>query len=133
MFNVLFVGDKPSAKNTDPEIAFEGTKSGERLREWIALMRLDSEYCVFINRTDASFEALARSHYEARMPIVGVGREASKALMALAIPHFPLPHPSGLNRKLNDPKYIRSCLKNCERFLLGKRGLSKFTSARPVR
>jgi len=32
---IIFVGDKPSAKNLDPEIPFVGTQSYKKLLEWI--------------------------------------------------------------------------------------------------
>ena len=38
--------------------------------------------------------------------IVALGKTAHKALTMAGIPHLELPHPSGLNRKLNCPFYV---------------------------
>lgn len=37
--------------------------------------------------------------------VVALGVETSKILSNLGVPHIQLPHPSGLNRKLNDKVY----------------------------
>ena len=42
--------------------------------------------------------------------ILALGNTASDALNRLNIDHFKLPHPSGLNRKLNDKEYLTRIL-----------------------
>jgi hypothetical protein len=49
--------------------------------------------------------------------VVALGGFPSKALSKLDVDHFVLPHPSGLNRKLNDKSYEREVLKNCSDYL----------------
>ena len=112
---VLFVGDKPSAANIDPEVAFEGTQSGETLKEWIKFLGLtDGEYKM-INRIHPTFAATVALFEDSR--IVALGNEASLALNAIAQPHFKLPHPSGRNRVLNDHDYVLAILRECREYI----------------
>lgn len=45
--------------------------------------------------------------------VVALGGVASAALRRIGVPHFRLPHPSGLNRQLNDADYVRDVLSRC--------------------
>lgn len=49
--------------------------------------------------------------------IITVGVKAHDVLVLMGIPHFSLPHPSGLNRQLNNLKFVDSKLKECKRYL----------------
>jgi len=40
-----------------------------------------------------------------------------KTLKSLGCEHFLMDHPSGLNRKLNDEKYVKSILKACKDYI----------------
>lgn len=115
---VLFVGDRPSRLNKDPEVAFIGSRSEKVLKNWID----------FLNPKEAS---LINSHTSILMlrievysnlgdTVVALGNVASQRLTKAGIPHFKLPHPSGRNRKLNNKKFIDSELKKCQTYLRGK-------------
>lgn len=119
---VLFVGDKPSAHNNDPDVAFEGTRSMETLQTWIKFLGLIPGEYKLINRVHPSFEATVMLFQDCA--VVALGEEASKALNALEEPHFKLPHPSGRNRVLNDHIYVESILRECRLYIHGpdKRG-----------
>lgn len=119
---VLFVGDKPSAHNTDPDVAFEGTKSYETLKTWIEFLGLKPGEYKMINRTHSQFEIIVGMFNDCA--IVALGEEASKALNALHEAHFKLPHPSGRNRVLNNHIYVESILRECRLYIHGpdKRG-----------
>lgn len=52
--------------------------------------------------------------------IIALGNEASTILKKFGIEHFSLPHPSPLNRKLNDNDYEMQCLKECKEWLRKK-------------
>ena len=39
-----------------------------------------------------------------------------QALAKININHFKLPHPSGLNRKLNDKVYVQKILSECKEY-----------------
>lgn len=114
---VLFVGDKPSAKNLDPNVAFEGTKSGETLKQWCKLMGLHRSDYEAINRVDEFFVECCRSFVKNDKAVVSLGVKAHQALLKAGIPHFPLPHPSGLNRKLNDKNSLSAELARCFQYI----------------
>ncbi len=50
--------------------------------------------------------------------IVALGKTATKALTLLQLPFYEMPHPSGLNRQLNDPEYIAKKLKGLKEYLV---------------
>ena len=117
---IYFIGDKPSKCNIDPQVAFVGTRSYKTLLDWIYRMNLSiNQICLF--NVD-EFTNLV--NYKKTLPIhehdqiVALGREASRALDKAIIPHLRIPHPSGLNRKLNDPREVNRFLKECKEYVL---------------
>lgn len=113
---VIFVGDKPSRSNIDPEVAFVGTRSYKTLLSWIADMDVDVYVTMFINTTDELFHNYV-SGYVTTGKVVALGEAASEALDAVGVIHFTLPHPSGRNRKLNDKKALKEQLKACKAYI----------------
>jgi uracil-DNA glycosylase len=77
----------------------------------------------FINATDcdvASTDNVDWAVLELARPyqrVLALGNFASAALDRLSIAHFQLPHPSPLNRKLNDPSYEKTVLRECYNYL----------------
>lgn len=115
---ILFVGDKPS-KDSDPNHAFKGAKCRARLEEWIYSIIPQSEEpedYMIINRVDEYFLECVESHFKQGNPIVALGNNAAKALRNF--PHFKLPHPSGLNRKLNNKKFVKRQLCRASTFII---------------
>lgn len=121
---IVFVGDKPSKKNIDPSIPFVGTRSYKTLLDWIYKMNIDISQVKLCNKDfiDGTYEDW----------YIALGNEAEKALQEKVFwvwnwktqfeekikPHyFKLPHPSGLNRKLNDKKWLESELNKCKEWL----------------
>jgi uracil-DNA glycosylase len=115
---ILFVGQSPSKRNFDSNIAFHGTQSFKTLINWIDKARLDYFDCVFVNACTAvdakepteSDIALLRETVK-RQPwdtkVVAVGKVAAWALRSAGIENYlELPHPSGLNRQLNDKEFV---------------------------
>ena len=49
--------------------------------------------------------------------VVALGNFAAEALMKAGIDHFKLPHPSPLNRQINDEAFIKKCLDECSQYL----------------
>lgn len=51
--------------------------------------------------------------------VLALGQMVSDSLSRVDIHHFNLPHPSGLNRLLNDKKYVHETLMACKNYLQG--------------
>jgi hypothetical protein len=49
--------------------------------------------------------------------IVALGEFPSMCLARVGVPHFRMPHPSGLNRRLNDPLYEMMMVELCMRYI----------------
>jgi uracil-DNA glycosylase len=62
--------------------------------------------------------------------IVALGKVATKALQERKVSFLSMPHPSGLNRKLNDSKYVERCLDRLRSYVDGP-GLNEVTLERP--
>lgn len=118
---VLLVGANPSKKNLFSHVPFVGTKSEKVLNEWIEF--LDLKNYTIINASDRvlekgeklqvgdfNIERLVRES-EKHDVVIALGADASKACSLCAIEHYKLPHPSGLNRQLNDKEYVNGRLK----------------------
>lgn len=178
---VLFIGCNPSLKNKDPNVPFEGTRSGKTLDAWAATLGLTKEQISFMNLTkyatqnqaklkksdinlsqfkfELGLKLIAAEHGEdkalsmiismyqsqgkldpaALVPnppeqvekdlaiigetplpkIITLGKMADWGLAAVApeLPSFALPHPSGLNHKLNDAEYLNKVLAECKAWL----------------
>lgn len=122
---ILFIGDKPSKKNKDPDVAFEGTRSGVVLDEWVRQIGIDPKRQHRIN-SDDDFRLRRALRYSTQrnVLIVSLGNVATKRVSkvvkeeALELSIYPLPHPSPRNRKLNDPTFITNKLSDIK-LLLG--------------
>lgn len=118
---VVFVGDKPSQQNISQYIPFVGTKSFSTLVEWIN--HINPDYYVVINSDSPSDRfRLMDLYFKGKFTIVALGENAYAAVVdSLCMHPFKLPHPSGLNRKLNDKKYIKQQLKACKQYVRSNR------------
>lgn len=108
---VLFVGDRPSPHNKSPDIAFVGTKSHATLLDWCAI--IGAQMPQFANRVDKDLNAKLVKAKLYAIPVVALGNEAEKFLSKTDVQFFKLPHPSGLNRKLNDRQWLINKLNEC--------------------
>lgn len=138
---VVLVGSNPTAKNLDPKIPFVGTSSGKILTRWLQVLGIDPLHARFVNVSDQIVlgnRKLKVSEYDLDrlendlvlnlvldhlsnkpLKVVALGKTASDALMRIRVDHFELPHPSGLNRKLNDTAFVATQLKRCADYLQG--------------
>lgn len=122
---LVFVGDTPSHYNTDPKVAFKGARCERRLKSWIkhilTPVRYHLEDYLIINRVDFMFSVIKilNVHMYAPYIIIALGHEASQACGK--IEHFKLPHPSGLNRQINDKKFILDKLNECKQYVEQRR------------
>ena len=124
---IVFVGDRPSAKNVDQDIPFVGTQSYKTLLQWIWKMDIDISTVILCNKDNIE----PYSHYI----YIALGREAENELKNLKscywdpetstlveenVRYFMLPHPSGKNRKLNDKKWLEKELDKCKDWINGR-------------
>jgi len=116
---VVFVGDKPSRLNDDPEIAFIGTPSYRNLLEWIVKMKIGSFTMVnsYTHEDSVKICRLWNVRKERKFVFVSLGVNAGKRLERMRIKHFKLPHPSPRNRMLNDKANIDFQLEKCYLYL----------------
>lgn len=116
MSHVIFVGDAPSAKNTDESVAFIGTPSHTTLVKWIEAMGIEL-YALENSHTDVLLMQTYHDQLYDGCVIVALGNKASERLNLVHIPHFKLPHPSPKNRKLNNKTYVEEQLRLCKGYI----------------
>ena len=94
-----------------------------RLSEWMTFLGYDT-YC-FSNvisyegnytQRDVDLD-FVRESTRGRDTIIALGGFVSKTLQRAGIDHVSLPHPSPLNRKLNDKKYERAVLEDMRNYI----------------
>lgn len=136
MRRVVFLGQNPArAGNGEP---FVGTASGRTLDSWIECMSLDgfeivkdnvSMHVSMFNQAPSKSQ-VKRDRERVRSVIDGgvvvcLGRIAHRSVLEMVrlgilssgTTVLNLPHPSGLNRKLNDREYVASALAECARLI----------------
>lgn len=117
MTKVVFVGDEPSKKSLHPSVPFVGASCHKRLVKWIKFLNPDY-YCCLNSNTKTSLEA-ADALAKGGCKVIALGREASLRLNQT--PHHRMPHPSPLNRDLNDAEFESTALKQAYYFVYDKR------------
>jgi hypothetical protein len=115
---VVFVGDRPSRLNYDPETAFVGTPSFTNLCKWIAKMHV-TDFVMVNSYSHGDVVNICVQKNSGERKFVALGNKASERLKDMDIEHFKLPHPSPRNRKLNNKKLIDSELRKCYDYLKG--------------
>lgn len=115
---VLVVGLNPSRKGGS-------SSSLKRLYEWMNYLNL--EIVSFTNlyedyeiRKDKSQIDTVRTISKEYDKIIALGQVVSIALSNVDIDCCSLPHPSGLNRKMNDKEYVHKQLEACKNYLYGR-------------
>lgn len=122
---ILFVAQNPkTSANIDKPL--DGTRSGTVFGDWLEVLGLKREDVLVLNaakkvgqrvtKRDRDGQKILQTAFGARR-VVALGKYACETLTDLGIPHFSLPHPSGLNRVLNDSFYVEERLHACREFL----------------
>ena len=129
---IIFIGSNPSTASKDNSAFSETTKSGRLLKGWIDELKVDAYKIINImdtkkddNKPLSQVEIIASLPYLKEklgevtqdVRIVALGAAASKALTLLNLKHFKAPHPSGLNRKLNDETYRKTMIEDLKKFI----------------
>lgn len=115
---ILFIGSNPSQKAGSDEAFTADTASGRILREWIQgiegtmifenIVSQKTENNRPLNsneRAHATASLLERINRINPTRLVALGKTAASVLDKLELEYLEMPHPSGLNRKLNDKVY----------------------------
>ncbi len=130
---VLFVGSNPSKSSPDSSAFHESVRSRKTIDEWISSINANF---VFMNVSDEKTEgnkplsiaAIRKSLPQLRLKIaeypdakvVALGKTAAKALALAGIEEFlVLPHPSGMNRQLNDPNAVYNAKQSLIKYING--------------
>jgi hypothetical protein len=101
---ILVVGQNPSTKTQD-------NQSLHRLARWMDAAGI--QHWSFVNVSAVPGRYMPRTedrHFLWKIlqmngqPVVALGNNASEALKRFQTRHLKLPHPSGLNRQLNNPE-----------------------------
>lgn len=126
MKTVWFVGSNPSKKNNNPLLPFWGTKSYETLKKWMETLGVNRHGLINVSNEVTEGEIPEITSYDlfrlktklaGESRVIALGNTASMALSKVGISHFKMPHPSGRNRKLNNPKFVAEKLEECRKFL----------------
>ena len=116
--------NKPLILGINPSlVAFRRNHSLHRLAHWMTALGYDT-YC-FSNiipyegkytHKDVDID-FVRESIEGHDIILALGGFVSNTLKRMGIDHITMPHPSPLNRKLNDKKYEKNMLMNVRKIL----------------
>ena len=124
MTRVLIVGMNPSNTPENKKVCKNSTF--DRLNKWMT--HLGIEHYSFINAVDKRADQLyqgdvdqiqlqlAASSYKF---VIALGGFAGEALKRARVKHYKLPHPSPLNRVLNDKQYEKDVLRDCGAWING--------------
>lgn len=139
MYKVIVIGSNPSQRSASIVPFWYDAKSTKVLNKWMEHVVCQHDGPVLesvhfgnvANIVTPNNRPLKVSEIKAALPrldklinvdvmpdkVIALGRTAEKALKMLGIEHFAMPHPSGLNRKLNDPVYVAEKLKGLSDYL----------------
>lgn len=115
---VLIVGINPSS--ADPSKTSQSIKKLCRWTEQLGLTYFSFVNCIPrpgpYKESDVDYDMLRECSvgYE---KVIALGKFPSSALKKIKVEHFELPHPSGLNRKLNDKSYETEILEKCRDYI----------------
>lgn len=120
---VYVVADKPTKSNLSEKVPLVGTKSYKTFLSWLADMDIDITRVRMYNQCDNPFpgfsaDSLNRAIEADHTKVIALGNNAMNYLLKVGVEEFfLLPHPSGRNLKLNDPKFVKATLSQCRRYI----------------
>lgn len=131
---VVFVGSNPSQKGQTNTPWWHNVKSTKILLNWIEEIDATDLYdAAFLNVSNEItpnnrpltkievMKSLAGLHYRLACAdgtkVVALGKTAEFALTLLGVDHYAMPHPSGLNRQLNDKAFVAEKIKGLSDYL----------------
>ena len=121
---ILIVGMNPS--NTLENKKVRKNSTFDRLNKWMSHLKVNhysfinmiNERSIKLNHKDVDDKFLL-SAAKSYNHIIALGGFVSDSLNRAGISHFKMPHPSPLNRLLNDKQFEKQILKQCSHYLKG--------------
>lgn len=126
---ILIVGSNPSRKSADLTPFHPSTKSRQVLDQWFDGVEGEFTYINVVDQPTVDNKPLKMSDIKLVIPaldhkikshkadrIITVGKTATKALSMTEYDFLEAPHPSGLNRKLNDETYVKNMKDTLRRY-----------------
>ena len=119
---VLIVGMNPSARSPNKKLAKNSTL--DRLNRWMDSCEIIN--FSFINTCDIIKDKVKiedvdllrlRGAADGYVKVVALGKFASLCLDKARVNHLEMPHPSPLNRLLNDKQYEANKIKQCKNYI----------------
>lgn len=136
---IALVGSNPSVRSTTSEAFASTTKSAQILSSWIK--NIDADF-IFINITDIKTpnnRPLSQKEMKEALPslslnlaelnadgYVTLGKAAHTALTLLHLAHLEMPHPSGMNRLLNDRDFVTEKIKELATYVASSSKLVRY-------
>jgi hypothetical protein len=123
MTSILFVGSNPSKASTCDSPFHGSTRSAKILAQWTKDIQGNKAYVNVVDQKTEGNRPLKTSEIRANLSklavdvaradkVVALGKTAAKALEMLGAKFCEMPHPSGRNRLLNDPRYVEQKVKS---------------------
>lgn len=118
---ILLVGDESSSDQETPKVPFVGTPTYKTVLDWIYRMNVNVSDVILWNQSygDHIVYRVRRQH-GGSIKIVALGKKVHEHLDSIGVQHFHLPHPSGVNRVLNDKEFVKEQLAQCGEYLNAK-------------
>lgn len=136
---VLLIGSNPSQSSKSTKPFWYDSRSMKTITKWFDRMRVidpnfpaieSIHFANVANYATLNNKALTVTQIKAELPglkdkiqevapdrVIALGKTAGKALGLLGIDFFDMPHPSGLNRQLNDPAFLEEKLNGLKNHL----------------
>lgn len=132
MQRVIVVGSNPSVKSPDNSPLHPSTRSRMIVDQWFRDIPCQIIPLNICNEKTTGNDSLTRKQIRMNLPdfsirleslngdkIVALGKTAEWGLSQLGVEHLAMPHPSGLNRQLNDPEFVAQKIEELRKFVNG--------------
>ena len=121
MDKILVIGHSPSSKEYCPR---KGNPSINRLNRWLddcgiriySYSNACAHHAPSLKKADID-ETYLQNISKKYNKILTLGKEVEQLFTKMGIEHFSLPHPSPLNRNLNDKAYEKDVINKLKRYL----------------
>ncbi len=129
---VILVGSNPSIKSPDNSPFHAETRSRIILDEWFRDIPCQVSFINICQEKTSGNKSLTHKSIRNNLPdfqkrleslegdkIVALGKTAEYGCSALGITFLAMPHPSGMNRQLNDKEFVARKIEELRKFIDG--------------